>query len=55
MDRLWSPWRMEYIAAAKEPADGDGCIFCDLPASGDDEAAHILVRTELAHQVPQVA
>ena len=42
---------MEYIAAAKEPADGDGCIFCDLPASGDDEAAHILVRTELAYVI----
>ena len=42
---------MEYIAAAKEPGDGEGCIFCDLPASGDDDAAHILARTELAYVI----
>ncbi|TMK66974.1 MAG: HIT family hydrolase, partial [Actinobacteria bacterium] len=30
MERLWSPWRMEYIEAAK--GEPDGCIFCDLPA-----------------------
>ncbi|MGH2661192.1 MAG: HIT family protein [Actinomycetota bacterium] len=44
MDRLWSPWRMEYIEAAK--AEPEGCIFCDLPAKGDDEAAYILRRGE---------
>lgn len=48
MDRLWSPWRMEYIAAAKEADDADGCIFCDLPASGDDASVHILARAEHA-------
>ncbi|HSL66944.1 MAG TPA: HIT domain-containing protein [Actinomycetota bacterium] len=42
MERLWSPWRMEYIEAAKgEPG---GCIFCDLPAKGDDAATLILAR-----------
>ena len=45
MDRLWSPWRMEYIQAAKE-GEGEGCIFCDLPAKGDDAATHILARGE---------
>jgi len=44
MDRLWSPWRMEYIEAAK--AEPEGCIFCDLPAKGDDAAAYILRRGE---------
>lgn len=34
---------MEYIQAAKEGED-EGCIFCDLPARGDDAAAHILAR-----------
>ena len=51
MDRLWSPWRMEYIAAAKEPGDSDGCIFCDLPAAGNDDAVHILARTERAYVI----
>ena len=46
MERLWSPWRMEYIEAAKD--DPDGCIFCDLPAKGDDAATLILARGERA-------
>jgi ATP adenylyltransferase len=39
---------MEYIQAAKDAPDDDGCIFCDLPAEGDDERTKILVRGELA-------
>jgi ATP adenylyltransferase len=36
---------MEYIRAPEPPG---GCIFCDLPALGNDEGARILRRTELA-------
>jgi len=43
MERLWTPWRMEYIRSAVEQ---EGCIFCDLPARGDDEANHVLARSE---------
>jgi ATP adenylyltransferase len=39
---------MAYIQAAKEQGDDAGCIFCDLPAEGDDERTGILVRGELA-------
>lgn len=42
MERLWSPWRMEYITAAR--GGDEGCIFCDLPGKGDDEAALLLRR-----------
>lgn len=43
MERLWSPWRMQYVTTA----DGDGgCIFCNHLAAGDDERAHILFRGE---------
>ena len=41
---------MEYIRTATE-ADADECIFCSLPAAGDDEAAHVLRRGELAFVV----
>jgi len=46
-ERLWSPWRMAYIRGGVN--DGDGCIFCDLPAEGTDrdEANHLLARGEL--------
>jgi ATP adenylyltransferase len=34
-ERLWAPWRLEYVAGG---ADQDGCIFCDKPALADDDA-----------------
>jgi len=48
VERIWSPWRMAYIQAAKEQGDDGGCIFCDLPAEGDDVRTMILARGELA-------
>ena len=41
-ERLWAPWRLEYI---KGPKDGE-CIFCAAEAKGDDEAAYIVHRGE---------
>ena len=40
MERLWTPWRMEYIQGAHEAT---GCIFCELPKQ-DDEKAGIVFR-----------
>ena len=48
MERIWSPWRMAYIQATKEQGEDGGCIFCDLPAEGDDVRTMILARGELA-------
>jgi ATP adenylyltransferase len=44
-ERLWTPWRMAYIRQSGGE-DRQGCIFCDLPAAGDDAANHILGRGE---------
>jgi ATP adenylyltransferase len=44
VERLWTPWRMEYIKAAGAE-DQPECIFCDLPARGDDEQNLILARS----------
>ena len=38
MDRLWSPWRLEYIAGGKPKA---GCIFC--AATGETESSSLIV------------
>jgi ATP adenylyltransferase len=46
MDRLWSPWRMEYIRAAQEE-EGDGCVFCRA-LEEDAEEPRILRRGALA-------
>ncbi|HEX2030516.1 MAG TPA: HIT domain-containing protein [Actinomycetota bacterium] len=50
MERLWSPWRMEYIRSARR-GDDAGCLFCDLVGKGDDEEALILARTDRAFAV----
>jgi ATP adenylyltransferase len=47
VERLWTPWRMEYIKAAGAE-DEPGCIFCDLPARDDDEKNLILARSNTA-------
>lgn len=46
MDRLWAPWRSEYIASSgSAEADSDACIFCKLHAdTTKDEANFVLHR-----------
>jgi ATP adenylyltransferase len=39
VDRLWAPWRLEYVQSADEI---EGCVFCRA-AEGDD-ADHLVVH-----------
>lgn len=39
MEKLWAPWRMEYILSSRE-----GCIFCQKPKENEDEKNHIFLR-----------
>jgi ATP adenylyltransferase len=51
-ERLWAPWRMEYIESAKdEPSDDAECFLCAKPDEGDDERALILARAHAAYVV----
>jgi ATP adenylyltransferase len=43
-DRLWAPWRLEYIRGPK----ADECIFCRAVESDDDEANFVVHRGEHA-------
>lgn len=45
MERLWRPWRMQYIRMAQEEREGE-CIFCAKPAESDDRSSLILHRGE---------
>jgi ATP adenylyltransferase len=45
MERLWAPWRMEYIDSARDE-EPKGCLFCEAPKEGDDEKALIVARSE---------
>jgi len=43
MKVLWAPWRMALISAPRRR----GCIFCELPRSGDDRTHLVLSATPL--------
>ena len=46
-ERLWAPWRFDYVTTASKPSQG-GCIFVELPAQESDRENLILYRGELA-------
>jgi ATP adenylyltransferase len=41
MDRLWSPWRYQYVSQAPEKS---ACIFCEHAAAAQDEQNYVLHR-----------
>ena len=47
MDRLWTPWRYQYISGAgsDEKRDDSSCVFCDIAADpASDERNFVLHR-----------
>jgi ATP adenylyltransferase len=40
LDRLWNPWRFQYVTKEKKP---EGCIFCELPRERRD-AENLIVH-----------
>lgn len=49
MDRLYTPWRYDYIkgASGEKTGHGDACVFCSLSARTDDEQTFVLHRARL--------
>ena len=48
MERLWTPWRLRYVAG---DVRHEGCVFCAKPAAGDDVEHLILYRGERAYLI----
>jgi ATP adenylyltransferase len=46
MDRLWTPWRFEYVSTADQ-ADA-GCVFCQVLSEDRDEDNFVLFRSTRA-------
>ena len=44
MERLWSPWRMQYMTEGASGSGKSGCVFCEHLADPDDEQDNILWR-----------
>ena len=42
MERIWAPWRIEYILSEKS----DGCILCEKPREDKDVENYLLYRGE---------
>src|SRR4051794_25092659 len=51
MDRLWSPWRLNYVTGAAGPAPASACIFCDAGSAAPDpeRAALVVARGRLSY------
>ncbi len=39
MERLWAPWRMQYVGVEQRP----GCLFCRVIENADDPDAELVV------------
>jgi ATP adenylyltransferase len=50
VERLWTPWRMQYIETARAPETGE-CLFCMKLTEGDDETALIVGRSGAAFAI----
>lgn len=45
MDRIWAPWRIQFILGQKPgPEQKKGCIFCEKPKENRDAENFILER-----------
>jgi ATP adenylyltransferase len=43
MEKLWSPWRSQYIDSIKDNDKSQGCIFCNVSKLNVDDSANLLV------------
>ena len=47
MKRLWTPWRMAYLAGTQKPHRSAGCVFC-AKITAPDASEHVLYRGQFA-------
>ena len=45
MDRLWAPWRLQYVTADDKQPDNK-CMFCAKMESVDDEQNYVIERRQ---------
>lgn len=44
MEKLWSPWRSEYIDSIKENDKSQGCVFCNIAKQNIDDPESLLIE-----------
>lgn len=50
MEQVFAPWRIEWVTRDRDTEDDD-CVFCRLPAEGNDREELILARSEHSYVV----
>ena len=50
MERIWAPWRIQYIESDKK----GGCIFCDKAKQDRDKANYILLRAKTSFVIMNI-
>ncbi len=43
MEKLWSPWRSQYIDSFKKTDKQDGCVFCEMINKEVDDNKNLLI------------
>jgi ATP adenylyltransferase len=46
MERLWAPWRSQYIAGFADEDDKQACVFCDARDASNDDERYVVWRHE---------
>ncbi|MGH9971579.1 MAG: HIT family protein [Pyrinomonadaceae bacterium] len=44
MDRLWSPWRNDYVAAGSSAGSDARCVFCEIQSDTDKDETNFIVH-----------
>ncbi|KAA3599321.1 MAG: HIT domain-containing protein [Calditrichaeota bacterium] len=53
MEKIWAPWRIEYIETLSEEKS-EGCIFCDKPKENKDFENKILIQGKLCFVIMNI-
>ncbi|HKB85599.1 MAG TPA: HIT domain-containing protein [Ignavibacteriaceae bacterium] len=43
MEKLWSPWRSQYIDSFKHKDEEDQCVFCEMVNESPEELSNLIV------------
>ncbi len=50
MEKLWSPWRSNYIESFKTRKDSDECVFCEAPKKNiNSEESLVVYKNKLCY------
>jgi ATP adenylyltransferase len=49
MDRIFAPWRIEWVERSDRNEEFDGCVFCELPGRDRDREYNLLARGDGAY------